>query len=50
MQNLFRQEDASKRLKKTIWDGLELHLGRVWDGLGPLVALFRALEGLLGAL
>ena len=44
MQILNKEKQAKKSLKNQIWEGLGLHLGVVWDGLGPLwVALGRFL-------
>ena len=43
MQNLHYKMKANKMLKKLIWGGLGLHLGRVWDGLGTLWASLGSL-------
>ena len=46
MQHLLRKNMIQKRLKKSIWGGLGLPLGRVWDSLGRLLdALGRFLWG-----
>ena len=42
MQILNGKKKATKCLKKWIWEGLGLHLGRVWDGLGLLSELLGA--------
>ena len=36
LQILSCKKNVQKSLKKWIWEGLGLHFGRVWDGLGPL--------------
>ena len=42
------KKKAPNLLKKWIWEGLGLHLGRVWDGLGRLLgALGRFLVAFL---
>ena len=38
MQNAHRKMTAKKNVKKWVWDGLGLHLGRLWAGLGTLWA------------
>ena len=35
-----RKKQAQKLLKNLIWEGLGLHLGRVWDALERLGATF----------
>ena len=44
MQSWRGKNNVPKLLKQWIWGGLGLHLGGVWDGLGPLMgALGRLL-------
>ena len=45
MQNLGPKKRTNKSLKNQIWEGLGLYLGRVWDGLEPLLGAL----GRLGA-
>ena len=40
MQILNVKKEAPKLLKDWIWEGLGLHLGGSWDGLGVLLATF----------
>ena len=50
MQNAHRKMTAKKNVKKWVWDGLGLHLGRLWGGLGTLWAALGQLLERLGAL
>ena len=43
MQILNGKKKATKCFKKWIWEGLGLHLGGVWDGLGRLLGTSRRL-------
>ena len=40
---------SQKSLKHPILEGLGLHLGRVWAGLGPLLGILGRLLAVLGA-
>ena len=45
MKILHKQNNVQKSLKNWFGEGLGLHLGGVWDGLGPLLgALGRLLD------
>ena len=48
MQIVNRKIKAQKRLKKWIWEGLGLHLGGVWDGLGRLLGALGRLLAVFG--
>ena len=44
MRILLSKKSVQKSHKNRLWEGLGLHLGGVWDALGPLVgALGRLL-------
>ena len=40
---------VKKSIKSQIWEGLGLHLGRVWDDLGRLLGALGPLLGVFGA-
>ena len=40
MQILGREQKATKCIKEWIWEGLGLHLGGGWRGLGRLLGTF----------
>ena len=42
------KKKVAKLLKKWIWEGLGLNLGRVWDALGRLLATLGRIEAIFG--
>ena len=40
---------TKKSLKNRFWEGLGLHLGGVWDGLGPLLGALGRFLGVFWA-
>ena len=44
MQMWNRKKEASKSLKNRFGEGFGLHLGGVWDGLGPLLDVLGGID------